>query len=204
MSSQPFEVTALLNAWSRGDRRALDRLLEGIYQELRRMAAVRMRGERRSHTLEPTSLVHEVLLRLMGQEPAHWAGRAQFFHVVGQMMRWVLTDHARARRREKRGGSRALVPLDALGAVRDAFAAPAEAERIAAMEEALADLAALDTRRGRVVELHFLAGFSLAETAALVGCSEATVSRDWKLARLWLARRLGGPGRRGEGELGAR
>lgn len=197
MEAQESGITDLLRAWGGGEAGVEEALMGRIYQELRRMAAVRMRGERASHTLEPTALVHEVFLRLVDQDRVRWRDRRQFFYVAGRMMRRVLVDHARGRHRAKRAGDAVHVPLEALGAgVPEDRADP---ELIVALDEALDQLAVVDRRRARVVELHFLVGFSVAETAAILDCSEATVSRDWRLARAWLLRRFAPAGAPGAG-----
>lgn len=191
MNVHEESVTDLLRAWSEGDPEAEDALMDRIYRQLRRMAAVRMREERTSHTLQPTALVHEVFLRLVEQGGARWRDRRQFFYVAGRMMRRVLVDHARGKGRAKRAGSAVHVSLEALGG-----SGPADGrdpDLIIALDEALEQLAGFDRRRARVVELHFLVGLSVAETAVALGCSEATVSRDWRLARAWLLRRLEAP-----------
>lgn len=197
------DLTTLLGDWSRGDLGARDELIERVYDELRRMAAGRMREEG-AHTLQATAVVHEVFLRLAEQRHIEWRSRAQLFYLAGRMMHRVLVDHARGRRSAKRGGGMDIRSLDALPPCAAAEAPGAEPIEVTlALEQALRDLAALDARRAQVVELHFLAGFSLAETATLLGCSEATVSRDWKLARVWLARRLGSPEPEEAGPAGA-
>lgn len=180
------EVTDLLRAWSGGDRRALAELMEWVYRELKGMAAAQLRSERGDHTLQATALVHEAFLRLVDQERADWQCRAQFFDVAARMMRRILVDHARRRARLKRGGGIAgWEPAPALEPPPGTF------EDVLALDQALERLERLAPRQVRIVELHFFAGLSVAETADVVGCSESTVSRDWRLARLWLARELG-------------
>lgn len=181
------DLTDLLRAWSSGDEEALGELLGRVYRELRAMAGAQLRNEREGHTLQPTALVHEAFLRLVNQDRADWRSRAQFFDVAARMMRRVLVDHARRRNRLKRGGAEAIVEL-----ARGSEAATSSPEELLALNEALERLEALDPRQSRIVDLHFFAGLSVAETAETIGCSKATVSRDWRLARLWLARELGG------------
>jgi len=185
------DVTALLRAWGRGDADAGERLLPIVYVELRRQAARLLRRERRDHTLQPTALVHETYLRLIEQRAADWKNRAQFFAVAATAMRRILVDHARRHGARKRGGSWDRISFDE---TRGAWPGPPDVE-ILALEEALEELAVLDPAKVRLVELRFFAGLSLEETAAVLGVSESTVTRDWRLARAWLFRRLGGPAR---------
>lgn len=190
---KPNDVTVLLRAWSAGDDRALAPLVDRVYRELRSMAGAQLRGERPGHTLQPTALVHETFLRLVDQDRIDWRSRAQFFGVAARMMRRILVDHARRRRRLKRGGAAEHVALDeAVAAPTDPPATEATRVDILGLHEALERLARLDPRQSRIVELHYFAGLSVAETAKVVACSEATVSRDWRLASIWLARELGG------------
>lgn len=185
--ARPRDTTTLLKDWSAGDRDALDELMDRVYRELKALAAAQMRGERPDHTLQPTALVHEVFLRLVDQERIDWRGRAQFFGVAGHMMRRILVDHARARGRAKRGGDLVRVSLSSS----ECLPASTDPESVLALDGALEALAGIDRRSARVAELHFFAGLTVAETALALDCSEATVSRDWRLARAWLARELG-------------
>jgi RNA polymerase sigma factor (TIGR02999 family) len=178
-------VTDLLHAWSRGDANALDRLLPIVYRDLRRQAAAQLRREGRSHTLQPTALVHEVFLRLVGQERASWEGRAHFLGVCARLMRRILIDHARRRRRIKRGGTLCRVDL----AAEPAATSMREIDVIA-LDRALDELQALDAEQARLVELRFFGGLSVEELGGLLGVSERTVKRDWRSARAWLLRRL--------------
>ncbi len=178
-------VTALLQAWSQGDVGARDELFPLVYEELRRRAAAYMRRERRDHTLRPTALVHEAYLRLLGQRSAAWQNRSQFFGVASHMMRRILVDHSRARAAAKRPGSGLRVALD------DGVASVAPLELdLVLLDQALDELAALDERQSRVVELRFFGGLSCEETAEVLGVSLATVNRDWRLARAWLHQRV--------------
>jgi RNA polymerase sigma factor (TIGR02999 family) len=185
-SRSSSDVTALLVEWSQGDQTALERLLPLIYDECRRIASRQLRREHRQHTLEPTALVHEVYLRLVGQRHATWESRAQFFGVVAQVMRRILVDYARARHAKKRGGSAVLVSLDA--AAEDSPAP--EAGDILAIDEALERLAAHDPDQVRIIELRFFAGLSVEETAHVLNRSPRTVKREWRLAKAWLYREL--------------
>ena len=187
-------ITELLHAWERGDARAPDALARLVYAELRRRAARALRREGEGHTLQPTALVHEAWLRLDGQHDARWESRAQFFAVAAQMMRRVLVDHARTRRALKRGGAPVQVTLGEVDRAAGASAAPGavEAVDLLALDDALARLAALDPRKARLVELRYFAGLSIPECAEALGISQATVGREWAVARIWLRRELGG------------
>lgn len=157
-----------------------------VYDELRRIAHGQLRGERTGHTLTTTALVHETYLRLVKIEQVDWRDRAHFFAVGARVMRRVLIDYARARKREKRGGALVQVPLsETLDAVVQ------EPDDLLALEEALTRLETLNQRQGRVVECRCFAGMSVEETAAALGTSPATVKRDWAFARAWLNRELG-------------
>ena len=179
------ELTAVLRAWSDGDPAAEAKLLPLVYDQLRRQAAHQLRRERPGHSLSPTAVVHELYLRLVPQERASWVNRAQFFAVASRLIRRVLVDHARARRTAKRAGGWQRVTL----ADDVAEAGPLDLDLLA-LDRALEELAALDARRARLVELRYFGGLSLDETAAALGVSAATVSREWQLARAWLHRRL--------------
>lgn len=179
-------LTVLLQAWSRGDAAAGERLLPLVYEELHRQAAGYLRRERRGHSLQPTALVNEAYLRLVGHD-AGWQNRAHFFAVAAQVMRHVLVDRARRRRAGKRGGDWTRITLD------DAVAGTAfrDAELdLVELDEALQELAAMDAAKARLVELRFFGGLTAAEAAAVMGVSESTVTRDWRVARAWLHRRL--------------
>jgi len=181
-------VTALLRAWSQGDAEAGERLLPIVYGELRRQAARLLRRERRDHTLQPTALVHETYLRLVEQKAADWRNRTQFFAVAARAMRRILVDHARRHGARKRGGSWDRITLD-----ESRRAWPGEPDvDVLALEDALGELATIDPGKVRLVELRFFAGLNLEETASVLGVSESTVSREWRLTRAWLFRRLGG------------
>ena len=185
-------VTELLRAWGAGDAGAGEALVPLVYAELRRQARLALRREGEGHTLQPTALVHEAWLRLEGQHDARWESRTQFLAVAAQAMRRVLVDHARTRRALKRGGGGAQVTL---GAADRAAAAPdtaPDAVDVLALDEALARLATLDPRKARLVELRYFAGLSIPEAAAALGISQATVGREWSVARMWLRRELEG------------
>jgi RNA polymerase sigma factor (TIGR02999 family) len=179
------DVTGLLVAWGGGEQSALDRLLPLVYAELRRIARNRLRHERADHTLQPTALVNEVYLRLVGVKSVSWQNRAQFFAICARLMRQVLVDAARAHRGAKRGGGAIRVTLDDAHVRIDG--PPAE---VIALDDALQALARIDARKSRVVELRFFAGLDGEETAAVLGVSPDTVARDWKFAKTWLYREL--------------
>ncbi len=180
-------VTQLLGRAAGGDARALDDLLPLVYEELRRRAAACFAGERPGHTLQPTALVHEAYLKLVGQ-PIEWAGRGQFLFVAAKAMRHLLVDHARGRGRGKRGGDWHRV--DALSGI--AAAGEADPLDLLALDEALQQLAHLDERKVRLVEMRYFAGLTMDEAAEALGRSRATAAEDWRMARAWLHRRLKG------------
>jgi RNA polymerase sigma factor (TIGR02999 family) len=173
----------LLRAWGRGDVQARDDLVPLVYRELRRRAAGYLRQERRDHTLEPTALVHEAFLRLVGQDRIAWQNRAQFFGVAAQMMRRILVDHARGRRAAKRPGQALKVILDdRIGATQ-----PRGCDLLA-LDQALDELTALDPRLAQIVELRYFGGLSEQEVAEVLSMSRSTVTREWQTARSWLYR----------------
>jgi RNA polymerase sigma factor (TIGR02999 family) len=178
-------ITRRLVAWSNGDPEALDGLMQIVYNELRRLANHYLRSERPDHTLQPTALVHEAYLRLTGQNQVHWQNRAHFFGVAAQMMRRVLVDHARANCRAKRGGPKYKVSFDETLNLYQK-----EDAQIVELDEALARLAQIDSRKSEVVELRYFGGMSVEETAEVLGVSCNTVIRDWNMAKAWLYREL--------------
>jgi RNA polymerase sigma factor (TIGR02999 family) len=179
------EITALLRAWSAGAKEALDRLTPIIYDELKRIARRHMMRERKGHTFQPTELVNEAFLRLVGAAGVHWQDRVHFFALSAQMMRRILVNHALARGAGKRGGGAPRVPLD------EALVVPDERDtRIVELDAALDALARVDPRKARTVELRFFAGLSAEETSAVLNVSPQTVHRDWSLAKAWLAREM--------------
>ncbi len=180
------EVTTLLRAWSEGDEDAFDRVVPLVYDELHRMAARCLVGERSNISLQTTALVNELCLRLLGWNPVHWQNRQHFFGVSARMMRRVLVDIARRRRAERRGGPDAVrVPLDTID-----VPASAPGADVLAIDSALEMLAAEDPRKAQVVELRFFGGLSIDETAEALGVSARTVHADWSFARAWLYRAL--------------
>jgi RNA polymerase sigma factor (TIGR02999 family) len=185
MPGGPEDVTQLLLAWSGGDQEALGRLIPLVEDELRRLAHAYMAGERPGHTLQTTALLNEAYLRLVDSQRVRWQNRAHFFAVSAQLMRRVLVDFARARRREKRGGDRVQVSLDEALDV-----SQRRDPDLIALDDALQALAAFDERKSKVVELRFFGGLSVEETAEALGVAPITVLRDWKMAKVWLYREL--------------
>ena len=181
------EITNLLVAWSSGDESALTRLAPLVYDELHRLAHHYMRGERRGHTLQTTALVNEAYVRLIDWKNVRWQNRAHFFAVSAQLMRRILVDFARAHNYEKRGGGARPVDLDEAAKITED-----KGPNMIALDEALKVLAGLDERQSKVVELRFFGGLTNDEVAEVLKVSEATVRRDWSLARAWLYRELAG------------
>ena len=185
VSTPTHDVTELLHAWGDGDLDARERVVALVYQELRRRAAVHLRRERQGHTLQPTALVHEAYIRLVDQRQAAWQNRAQFLAVASQMMRRILIDRARARKREKRLGERQQVSIDRVDIVTQPLAVD-----VLDLDLALTKLEALDPRKSRIAELRFFGGLTLEETGHVLDVSLATVERDWQGARAWLFKTL--------------
>jgi len=184
-NGQAGTVSVLLRAWGQGDLRARDDLASLVYRELRGRAGAHLQRERNDHTLQPTALVHEAYMRLVGQERVTWRNRAHFFAIASQMMRRILVDHARERRAAKRPGAHLKVLLDdRIGA-----AQPRECE-LMMVDEALVELTRIDPRQGQIVELRYFGGLSEQEVAVVLSISRATVTREWQTARAWLYRRL--------------
>lgn len=177
-------VTHLLRSWRRGDDEARDRVVALVYEELHRLADRRMRGERQGHTLQPTALVNEAFLRLAGAD-VPWQDRTHFYAVAARTMRRVLVDHARAKRRQKRGGGLREVTLEDA-----AIVGPERPVDMIALDGALDRLGEQDERKARAIELHYFAGMSYEELAEVLGVSPATVHRDLRLARAWLYHEL--------------
>jgi RNA polymerase sigma factor (TIGR02999 family) len=179
------EITELLVAWSGGDKKALDELMQIVYEELRRLAHRQLAKERRGHTLQTTALVNEAYLKLVDQKRVKWQGRSHFFALSSQLMRRILVDYARSRQYAKRGGGKSALPLDEALIV-----APERASEMIALDEALTELAKHDERKARIVELRFFSGMSIDETSELLGVSPGTVMKDWTLAKAWLQREM--------------
>lgn len=183
----PSEVTRILGQMADGDPAAMERLLPLVYEELRELARREMRREREGHTLGATAVVHEAYLRLAELDRITWEGRAHFFGAAAMAMRRVLISYARSRNAQKRGAGAVPVPIEDV-----VLAARERPEEILALDEALTRLEEVNSRQARVVECRFFAGMNIDETAAALGISNATVRRDWALARAWLNRELGG------------
>jgi len=187
MPQSSENVTQLLVDWSKGNKEALDRLVPIVYEELRRQASRYLRRERAGHTLQTTALIHEAYLRLVDQRNVHWQNRAHFFGIAAQLMRRILVDHARTRKRAKRGGSNIRVSLDEATAL-----ATSRELDIVALDEALERLGEIDSQQSRIVELRFFSGLNVEETAEVLKISPATVKREWRIAKAWLHREISG------------
>jgi RNA polymerase sigma factor (TIGR02999 family) len=183
------EITELLLAWSGGEASALDKLFRLIYTELHRLARRHLWHERADHTLQTTELIDEAYLRLVDASRVNWQDRAHFLAVSAQAMRRVLVEYARAHGSQRRGAGVRPLPLEAAANV-----CAHQGPDLIRLDEALTALAGEYPRRAQVIELRFFGGLSVAETAAVLGVSEDTVLRDWRLARIWLLRALKGEG----------
>lgn len=187
MSSLPIsshDFTQLLSEWSNGNQEALERLMPLVYQELRKLAHQYLRKEGKGCTIQTSDLVHEAYLRLVDQREVNWQNRAHFFGIASELMRRIIVDRARRRRRVKRGGGATPITLD------QSLAMSEPAVDVIAIDEALDKLALIDERKARIVELRFFGGLEVDETAAFLKISQTTVMRDWKLAKAWLHREL--------------
>ena len=181
MGSLSPDVTALLSELASGNQSAGDRLIPLVYEELKRLARSYMRRERSDHTLQATALVHEAYMKLVRQEAVNWQSRSHFFGIAAQLMRRILIDHARGHLREKRGGTKKVLPLN------EALVfSPEQSEELVRLNEALERLSKLDARQSRIVELRFFGGLSVEETAEFLAISPKTVKRDWSVAKAWL------------------
>jgi RNA polymerase sigma-70 factor (ECF subfamily) len=181
MPAFPQEITQLLINWSQGDKVALDQLVPLVYPELRLLAKRYMGREAPEHTLQTSALINEAYLKLVDQKNVKWQNRAHFFAVAAQVMRHILVDHARTRNYAKRGGGAPKLPLDEATALIDQRAA-----ELIALDDALQDLAALDSRKSQIIELRFFGGLSMEETAEVMKISPSTVQREWRAAKAWL------------------
>ena len=179
-------VTQLLLAWQHGEAAALDELMAVVYDELRRLAAGRLKHERADHTLQPTALVNEVYLQLVDQRQVNWQNRAHFFGAVAEIMRRLLVDHARRHLAEKRGAGAVKVSLTEVAVVAD----NGPDVDVILLDQALIELAALDPPLARLVELRYFGGLSIEETAEALALSPATIKRHWQTAKSWLKRRI--------------
>ena len=179
------QITQLLEQWGGGDQQALEKLTPLVYAELHRLASRYLRRERPDHTLQSTALVNEAYLKLAGQHSVRWQNRAHFFGIAAQLIRRILVDYARTRLADKRGSDAPKLSLD------DVLESTAARDLdLVALDDALDDLAKIDARQSRVVELRFFAGLSVEETAEVMQMSPATVKREWTAAKAWLFREL--------------
>jgi len=198
-------VTRLLVQWSGGNDAALGELTALLYRELRSLAQRHLRRERPNHTIQRTALVHEAFVRLVSQQSVDWRNRAHFFALASTVMRRILVDHARARLASKRGGGTPVLSLDDLTAppdesdltgtsaieyISDQGDESDSDEDLAAIDEALTRLAAIDNRQVQIVQMRYFGGLTIEETAQALEISDATVKREWALARAWLKREL--------------
>jgi len=185
MDDASHQITILLTDWSKGDELALEQLMPLVYDELRRLAESYMRRQPAGHTFQTTELIHEAYVKLAKQDEHNWQNRAHFFGVAARAMRHILVDYARSKKRVKRGGWQDRVTL-ADGMV----VAETKSDEIVALDDALTALAAIDERKGRVVELKFFGGLTIEEIAEGLKLSTDSVKRDWRFARIWLLREL--------------
>ncbi len=187
MSDSQADITTLLQAISEGDPQNVDRLMNLIYDDLKRLAANQLRGERNNHTLHPTALVHEAYLRLVNQRSTNWQNRLHFFSIAARIIRRILIDHARERCAVKRGGT--LRPISIFGHDVAETESPVD---LLSLDEALTELAELSERQARIVELRFFGGLTIPEVATTMGIGSRSVDREWQVARVWLFHRLSG------------
>ena len=180
-----YEITQLLADWSRGDERALERLMPMVYDELRRMARGYMRHQPPNHTFQTTELIHEAYLKLAKNGKHDFQNRAHFFGVAAKAMRHILVDYARSKQSDKRGGGR-----DRISLADDTAISVNRTDQLVALDEALTNLESLDERKCRVVELRYFGGLTNEEMAEVLNVSTETVKRDWRFARNWLLREL--------------
>lgn len=181
----PQDVTVLLKQWSQGDREALDRLMEKVYPEIRRIAGRYLQRERYDHTLQSTALVNEAYMRMVQSPGTDWDGRAHFFAVAARIIRSILVDYARAKQTAKRGGGAVNLALNE----EIAGQPPAEVDLLD-LDSALEGLHRIDLQQSRIVEMRFFGGLSIEETAAVLDISPSTVKREWILAKTWIRRHL--------------
>ncbi len=178
------EVTQLLQAWRRGEALAVEKLTPIVYQELHRLARGAFRRERADHTLQPTALVHEAFLQLVGAD-VDWQSRAHFFALAARQMRHILVNHAHAKRTAKRGGASIAVPLDEAEEI-----AGSQVTGVTDIDDALTRLAEFDERKSRILELHYFGGLTYEEMAEALGLSSTTLHNELRLAKSWLRRQL--------------
>jgi RNA polymerase sigma factor (TIGR02999 family) len=179
------EITRILKSWSGGNREAVDDLMPLVYDELHKVAQQYLRRQRTDHTLQPTALVNEAYLKLIDISDVEWQDRAHFFAFASQVMRHILVDYARGQAREKRGGGAQKLSLD------EAISYSKETEvDLLALDEALSELATIDEKQGKIVELRFFGGLTVEETGVVMRISPATVKREWRIAKAWLFKRM--------------
>jgi len=194
--SQTQDITRLLEAWRLGDKDAEAQALGVLEKRLRGMARCALAGNARPDGIQTTEIVHELYIRLaVGQPPKAWAHRGHFFKAAARLLRQILVDEARARKAQKRGGGQKPIALDL-----DLCLGDNRRTDLLELDDALADLARLDPEKRQLVELRFFGGLSVVETAAALNLSPATVNRHWRMAKLWLLRRLGGQAATGAGK----
>jgi RNA polymerase sigma factor (TIGR02999 family) len=180
-----LDITTLLDDWGRGDHTALDRLAPLVYPQLRELASSYLRRERQGHTLQATSLVNELFLKLMAQRQARLSNRQHFYALAGKLMRRALIDHARISKASKRGGGADKVPLH-----EELSWVDASGPEIIDLDRALTDLEQMDAEQAQMFEMRFLLGCTVDETAELLGTSKSTVDRKVRMARAWLFQRM--------------
>ncbi len=178
-------LTAILKDATAGKRESLDAFLPLVYDELKRIAAYKLASERSNHTLQATALVHEAYLRLIDQHSVDWQNRAHFFAIAAEMMRRILVNYAESHNAKKRGDGKTLISLDDI----DSLAAESEVDLIF-LDNALTELAEFDETQAKIVELKFFGGLTNEETAEVLGVSDSTVKREWRMARAWLTTKL--------------
>ena len=187
LNDSSHQITLLLIDWSKGDEYALEQLMPLVYEELRRMARRYMKNQPSGHTFQTTELIHEAYLKLAGGEDQNWQNRSHFFGVAAKAMRHILVDYAKSKHRSKRGGQAEKITLE------DNLVASAQRpEEIVRLNDALNQLALVDERKSRVVEMKFFGGLNIEEIAEVLKISPETVKRDWKFSRTWLWRELSG------------
>jgi len=184
-NNDSHQITLLLTDWSKGDKFALEQLMPLVYEELRRIARGYMRRQPSGHTFQTTELIHEAYLKIARQEEQNWQNRAHFFGVAAQAMRHILVDYARSKQSGKRGGSAQKITLE-----ENLIVSAQRPEQIVRLDDALKQLAVLDERKSRVVEMKFFGGLNIEEIAEVLKISSETVKRDWRFSRNWLLREL--------------
>ncbi len=185
LNTASHQITLLLIDWSKGNEYALEQLMPLVYVELHQMAKRYMRGQPAGHTFQTTELIHEAYLKLAKQDEQNWENRAHFFGVAARAMRHILVDYARSKQSGKRGGSAQKITLE-----ENLIVSAQRPEEIVRLDDALKQLALLDERKSRVVEMKFFAGLNIEEIAEVLKVSPETVKRDWRFSRNWLLREL--------------